>query len=72
MRVKEETSRTKKRLELATKQLQRHAQDAAESKADVERLTRDLENVNAAEKAFEKDFAERQKKKNKDLSLIHI
>ena len=66
MRVKEETSRTKKRLELATKQLQRHAQDAAESKADVERLTRDLENVNAAEKAFEKDFAERQKKKNKD------
>ena len=57
VKTKEETLRTKKKLELATKLLEKHAADAEQSAHDMRRLESDLANVNAAEEAFEREFA---------------
>ena len=58
VKTKEETLRAKKKLELATKQLEKHTAEAEQCAQDVRRLESDLANVNAAEEAFEREFAE--------------
>jgi structural maintenance of chromosome 1 len=58
VKTKEETLRAKKKLELASKQLEKHTADAEQSAEDIRRLESDLANVNAAEAAFEREFAE--------------
>ena len=58
VKTKEETLRAKKKLELATKQLEKHAAEAEQCAQDIRRLESDLANVNAAEAAFEREFAD--------------
>ena len=59
VKTKEETLRARKKLDLAKKQFDRHTADAEQSAVDMRRLESDLANVNAAEAAFEREFAQK-------------
>ncbi len=69
IKTKEEINRATKKLELAQKQLEKHAADAETSAADIARLERDLENVNAAQEAFERESEKRRGKTKGGASL---